>query len=432
MKTSTLLILATLLVAVLAPVVAQEAPPSSPPGAPPGGGTTTGPGPGPGVGTPGPSPFPGRDRPGQPQIGDPQRSPFPEMTRPIFLSGKVIMEDGSPPPEPVTIERVCNGIARPEQYTDSRGRFSFQLGQNSAMLPDASVSSQADDFGSPDFSNRSRSNVPGGIGGRQISERDLMGCELRASLPGYRSEVVQLSGRRVMDNPDVGTIILRRLGNVEGLTISATSLNAPKDARKALDKSKDLLKKKKFDEAQKELEKAVGLYPRYALAWHHLGLVHEQKNLVEEARKAYAKALEADDKYVNPYIQLAQMSFKEQKWQDVSDTTDRILKLNPVDFPNAFFMNSIANLYLQKLDAAERSAREAIKIDTQHRIPKAEHLLGVILAQKHDYTGAAQHMRNYLNLTPLAADADMVKKQLVEIDRVLGKTNTASQPPPQQ
>lgn len=409
-------------------LAAQQPAPPGPGGAP---GPTTGPTPGPN--TPSPtSPIPGR-QPGQPQVGDPsQRSQFPEMVRPIFLSGKVVMEDGAPPPEPVTIERVCHGNVRPEGYTDSRGRFSFQLGQNAHLMPDASVSSSSDaGFGGPEF-GAGRTASRGGMFGRGgLSERDLIGCELRAALPGFRSEVVNLSGRRVMDNPDVGTIILRRLGHVEGLTISATSLQAPKDAKKAFEKGSEMAKKNKVAEAQKELEKAVQIYPRYAVAWHQLGLAYEKQNQAEQARKAYTESINADSKFVNPYLQLALMAAKENKWQEVADTTDRVVRMNPVDFPQAFFYNSVANLNLQKLDAAEKSAREALKLDSQHRFPKYEHVLGVILANKRDYAGAAEHMRSYLTLAPLSPDADVVRKQLGEIDRILGKTDAAQKQPPQ-
>src|SRR6266849_5875234 len=50
------------------------------------------------------------------------------LNRPAYLSGKVQMDDGTAPPEPVVIERVCNGSPRAEGYTDAKGRFSFQLG----------------------------------------------------------------------------------------------------------------------------------------------------------------------------------------------------------------------------------------------------------------------------------------------------------------
>src|SRR5262249_39735032 len=118
-----------------------QGPGGAPGGAtPPGGGTTTPGGtPGsPGVGSPGRPPS---QQPGQ-FPGDQNRNQFPDLSsRPIFLSGKVVTDDGTPPPDQVVIERVCNGQPRPEGYTDSKGRFSFQLGQNSAMMMDASTPS---------------------------------------------------------------------------------------------------------------------------------------------------------------------------------------------------------------------------------------------------------------------------------------------------
>jgi tetratricopeptide (TPR) repeat protein len=357
------------------------------------------------------------------------------MQRPIFLSGKVVMEDGTPPPDSVVIERLCNGRVRPEAYTDSKGRFSFQLGQNAGMMQDASVSSA--DAGIGGMPNSSR----GGFGGmgRPASEHELTGCELRASLAGYRSEVVQLTGRRMFDNPDVGTIILRRLGGVEGTTISMTSLQAPKDAKKAYDKGRQLVRDnkkqdpKKIEQAQKEFEKAVQAYPKYAVAWFELGMLAERRDDVEGARKAYAEALSADSKFVSPYLQMALLSAKENKWQDVADTTDRVIKLNPMDFPQAFFYNSVANFNLKNIDAAEKSAREAVKLDTAHRMPKAQHLLGVILAEKRDYSGAADNLRGYLKFAPNAQDATAVRQQLTELEKVTGsaaQVQTESKPQP--
>src|SRR4051812_48405793 len=53
---------------------------------------------------------------------------FPTVQRPIFLSGKVMFDDGSQPTMDVRIERVCAGTPHVEAHTDSKGRFSFQVG----------------------------------------------------------------------------------------------------------------------------------------------------------------------------------------------------------------------------------------------------------------------------------------------------------------
>src|SRR5438552_2433546 len=94
--------------------------------------TTTGPAP-----TPSPSRTPTPTSPTQPTFPNPM-----ETRGPIFLSGKVMLDSGTPPPESVTIERVCNGTPRAEAYTDSKGRFSFQLGaNNNGVMQDASMGS---------------------------------------------------------------------------------------------------------------------------------------------------------------------------------------------------------------------------------------------------------------------------------------------------
>ena len=415
----TALSLATLIAGAAFPILSQEPPAQPPVTTPPPGNTGT-------PTTPGRTTTPGTMDPTRQNPND-RMNRFPEQPRPIFLSGKVMLDDGTPPPDSVVIERVCNGNPRAEAYTDSKGRFSFQLGQNQGVLQDASMSSAGGggfggfgNEGGIGGANRSDTGGFGGFGGSRNgpSERDLMGCEIRAALPGFRSDIVNLSGRRAFDNPDVGTIILHRLANVEGTTISATSLNAPKDAKKAYEKGRDLLKKKKMPEAEKELEKAVQIYPKYSVAWFELGRIRESRNEVESARKAYGEALAADAKFVKPYHQLAGLSLKEQKWQDVADTTSRLIKLDPVDYPDAYFYNSVANYYLKNFDAAEKSAREAQKLDTRNRIPKTNQLLGVILAEKQDFTGAAEYIKKYLTFLPAGKEADNAKNQLIELEKM--------------
>ncbi|MBI3693849.1 MAG: tetratricopeptide repeat protein [Acidobacteria bacterium] len=371
-------------------------------------GTTSGRGT-PGVPSRGTDPFGGIDRQQQ----------RPVEQRPIFLSGKVILEDGTAPPEPVTIERVCNGQVRPEAYTDSKGRFSFQLGAQNNVLMDASVSSSAG-------SGFGRDPLAGGMGGtgamggagaspNSMGMVDLMGCELRASLPGFRSEAVMLNRRSMFDNPDVGTIILHRLSNVAGTAISFTTLNAPKDARKSFDKAQSLLKQKspKHAEVAKELEKAVQIYPQFAAAWNMLGDARLALKDEEGARKAFEQSLAADGKYVNPYVQLAVLDLRASKWADAAEITGRLAQLNPYS-GQAHYFNAIANYNLGKMDLAEKAARNAAKSDEQNRYPMVHHLLGAILARQGNFPSAAEEFRSFLKISPTAPAAEQIRKQLTE------------------
>ena len=350
-----------------------------------------------------------RPTPGLPGAAGPaSTNPFPtDAPRPILITGKVVLDDGTTPPQGTLVERICaGGRPRPEAYTDSKGHFSATLGQEMGMMADASESPN-------------RGDLPGvnpAMGG--VRETMLAGCDLRAQFPGYRSDLISLAGKRYMDDAEVGTIVLHRLANVEGLTVSATSSLAPKDARKAYEKGLDAVKKSKPDDAQKNFEKAVELYPKYAIAWFELGRVYEQRDHVEEARKAYGQSVAADAKYINPYERLYILDAKAKKWPEVAEMTDKVLHLNPYDFPSAFYFNGLANLQLQKLDPAEKSMREAVKLDVRHENPRSNYLLGVILAQKQDFSAAAECLKAYLKDVPTGPDSDQVRRQLTEIEKV--------------
>jgi hypothetical protein len=346
-------------------------------------------------------------------------SPDLSIQRPMLLTGKVQMDDGSPLTDSVLIQLVCRASPRNIGYTDRKGSFGVDLNDRNtnSMYLDASQASQPG-YGATNGPGLNQ-NVPMGNAASTgtFGVRDFMGCDIRASLPGFRSDEIHLDARRSMDNPEIGTILLHRLGNVEGLTISATSAMAPKDAKKAFEKGRGDVQKGKPDDAQKEFEKAVTSYPKYAEAWYELGMIQSDKKDAAGARKSFGQALDADSKYVNPYLELAAMDMREQKWQDAADTSDRVLHLNPGDFPQAWYFNAFANYNLNKLDLAEKSAREGLNRDTMHKYPRLNRILAVILAQHQDLAGAAQQLRTYLQIAPNASDAEIVKKQLAELDK---------------
>src|SRR5215469_17681336 len=64
-----------------------------------------------------------------PGLNLPSRLPNPDLsTRPMFLSGKVVVDDGTPLTDAAIIQTICRGNIRDEGYTDSKGAFSVQLG----------------------------------------------------------------------------------------------------------------------------------------------------------------------------------------------------------------------------------------------------------------------------------------------------------------
>jgi TolA-binding protein len=111
-----------------------------------------------------------------------------------------------------------------------------------------------------------------------------------------------------MDDPNIGTVLLHRIGETaEGNTASATTLAAPKKAKKAFDKGIELAQKNQLGEAQTKLQKGVELYPKYAVAWYELGRVQAAQHNPERARQSFDESIKADAHYVPPYIQISML-----------------------------------------------------------------------------------------------------------------------------
>ena len=228
------------------------------------------------------------------------------------------------------------------------------------------------------------------------------------------------------ESTDLGAILLHRLAQVEGTSISVTTALAPDNARKAFEKGRDEEKKGKWDQAQESFQKAVLAYPKYAVAWFELGRTQMRKNDVTSAKHSFEQSLAADSMYVNPYDGLAQIAFRANQWHDVVAITDKLLALNSVNFPGDYFYNAVANYYLRDFDAAEKSARQGIKVDDAHQLPKLSYVLGMILLQKHDLPGASEALQQYLRFATQPSEVAEANKQLAEIGRLSATPNSAT------
>jgi TolA-binding protein len=349
-----------------------------------------------------------------PNIGVGPQTPQPSAPRQpavIFITGNVTLPDGTEPPDRVLIERNCStNRVRSEGYTDSKGRFSIQLGQSQMLIPDASESMFMD--GTQGFgSNASSSSLP------SSGMDPMLDCELRARLAGYRSSTILLAGRRAMDNPNVGTLVLYPLTGQEGLAVSATSAGASKDARKAFNKGASEARKQKFDNAEKELRKAVDLHPKYAEAWVELGKVYAVRKRYDEARGAFDRAVEADSRYVYSYEGLYKIALEQGRWPDLADSTDKLLRLNPYEFRDAYYYNGVAHLQLNHLDLAEQSLQRALDGDKRHSNPKVLYVMGIVQAQSRKYPEAITALTTFVEISPSDPLVPKVRQMLEELHK---------------
>ena len=237
-----------------------------------------------------------------------------------------------------------------------------------------------------------------------------------ASLAGFRSQSVRIRGAGGSQD-SIGTILLHRIGASEnGATVSARSLAAPKDARKAFERGRDLVKRNDLDGAVREFRKAVALYPEYSTAWCELGDIQFARGQLDAARGWFQTTLHSDPAYVYPYVQLSRVELKAARWQQLAAATGKTLALDSFAYPQVFLFDTVAHYHLGDYALAEQSISRAEPLDKRHEFPQIVYLKVLLLLQHQDYAGAAECLRAYLKLGPDSADAPKVREQLKDIE----------------
>jgi tetratricopeptide (TPR) repeat protein len=173
------------------------------------------------------------------------------------------------------------------------------------------------------------------------------------------------------------------------------------------------------------LTKAVGLYPKYASAWFTLGRLQMDSDQSAEARVSFNKSLAADPKYLPPYERLGLLALRDRNWQELADTTDRLIQLNAYDYPQAYYYNAVGHLNLNQPDPAEKSARDALRLDPQ-KFARAGYILGLAIAQRGEFQHAIEFLNAYLATNPPISDVVLIKDQLAEMEKQVTRQNPAN------
>jgi Tetratricopeptide repeat len=350
----------------------------------------------------------------------------------LFLGGRIAANDGGTVPMDTLIARVCNSRVHQEVYASPKGDFSMQLGSRADSFPEAS----ADATSSSSMS--SRNSLMG------IPRHELENCDLRVTASGFHSRDVTLLGLDPSGGSvDVGVIVVERGKKVEGATLSAIPYQAPKDARKAYEKGLQAEGNGKLADAHKYFETAVEIYPRFVSAWFQLGTVLQKENQKDAARKAYTQATTIDTRFLPPYLFLASMAYEAQNWTEVlkltghllaldplnqTDVTVYTLDLDPLNYAEAYYFNSMANYKLNKIEDAEKSALAADHLDLRTHFPQLHLLLAEIFARKSNYARAIEELQIYLAMAPQAKDAPQQREKLAKLEKLNGPASNSEKP----
>ncbi len=301
---------------------------------------------------------------------------------PVIVVGKVVMADGSPPPFVVSIERECTDLSTfigPQ--TDKKGVWIWRL---------------------------------------DIDLYEQRACVFLAHHEGYSSTEIDASNintnylDKTVHVPDI--MLMPKVP--DPYTIHISGDNFPAKARAPFDKAIKALDTQDFDDAIIGFKVAVETAPKFAEAWHALGVVYDKTGKPALAKEAFTKAIEANPKLLTGYFTLAQTCLELKDWKCAAGNSDRLVTLDVKRlYPGIYLHQAVARFQLNDLTGAEQSANRMIELDPKHKYPRVEWVLGRILEEKGDLDGARAHMTKYLRLEPAAPDAELVQAHMLALGK---------------
>jgi tetratricopeptide (TPR) repeat protein len=261
----------------------------------------------------------------------------------------------------------------------------------------------------------------------------LSDCGLRAYLPGYSSAVFSLAGRDAYQSPNIGKLELARSGDIDGTSVSITSLAAPKEAKKHYEKALKHLRDGELEKAAKRLEKAIEIHPEYAAAWALLGEVRQALHYESGVREAFERAVEIDPQYLRPYLPLVRLEIQDKNWEHAAELAEKAGRLNPMETEVRFHL-AWAQYQLRRFDEAMTTVKAVLAAGDPVEHPQFHALAGMVLAEGGDVHEAAAHYRRYLANRPATELATTLKKQIAgwEAAGKLAPASTSSAKVPRQ
>jgi len=308
---------------------------------------------------------------------------------PVAVSGRVLLEDRQPPPEPVSVQYACHGDNR-GSLTDARGRFSIPISSQRAALTDVFT-------------------IP----------IDVEGCLVEVRIPGFEELAVPLIKPKRASDLMLGDLTLKALGRQGNAAFSETGRSAPAKARASYVHAAEAINLGHYPDALLSLDKAIGAYPKYAAALLLKGLVSERMGQREAARAAYQQAAAADRAYSKPLVQLAELAAEEQDPSQTAHYAGMANTLVPGAYPEMYLIEASSYFDLKRFEEAGKTAQAGIDADPKAIYPALRKLQAEVLFQKRGYAAALELYQWYLKEAPAAADIDSVQERIQACQRMV-------------
>jgi tetratricopeptide (TPR) repeat protein len=194
--------------------------------------------------------------------------------------------------------------------------------------------------------------------------------------------------------------------------VSAADLGIPARAHKEFQKANELFARQNFTKAIQELDKAIAIYPAYAVAYNNLGVIYSRLGDSARSRNALEKAIGIDDHLAPAYVNLGRINIRAG---DFPEAETMLTKASALDPTNAIIFTLLAysELMTGRRDQAIANSRRAHASQGPHAV--VHQVAARALKEKGQRDEAIAELELFLKEEPSGHRAEDARKELADL-----------------
>jgi len=253
-------------------------------------------------------------------------------------------------------------------------------------------------------------NVPEGDYHVSLSGADVTTADSNSSIN------VSSSGPADFEVPVKRTSQLDGSGMALSAFVSASDLAIPGRARKEFDRANQLIRKHEFAQAVEKLNKAIAIYPSYAVAYNNLGVIYSRLGDRVHENESLQKAISLNPHFALAYTNLGRMDISSAEYPAAETVLQKAAEFNPAD-PLTLILLCYSEFMDREFDAAVATSRKAHSLDKPHAF--VHRVAARAFEQERLGANAVAELELFLKEEPPGPRADAARKELEIVKSVL-------------
>ncbi len=198
--------------------------------------------------------------------------------------------------------------------------------------------------------------------------------------------------------------------------VSASGLGVPNRARKEFEKANELIAKQELGQAIERLNKAIALYPTYAVAYNNLGVIYSRLGDTVREKEALQKAISVNDHFALAFVNLGRMEIASGDFAGAETALGKACAFDPTD-PMTLILLSYAEFMDNRFDEAIAVSRKAHALEKPHAF--VHRVAARSFEQEKNGASAIAELELYLKEEPPGPRTDAARKELEAVKAVL-------------